>query len=338
MQCMMVYISLRVLSEVAIYYLCSNKPHNNLPLQKKRLLSRFFLWYYTDMNDKQIECFLETGKHLSFTKAAQNLYLPQPAVSRYISALEQELGTTLFVRENSRNIALSESGKIYFNLFQRFNAELTNIRRMLSTSTTILRLGYNVGWNVSYFLPEVVKRCKSINPDFQITFECLGFKELTYSLEDKRLDAIITTDDYLENRTEFVRRKFTSIDRIIVYSELIPNCETINSPKDLCNYTFYMVDDPRIGELCQDIEILFRPYGFIPKFTAVPNISTVFANVENGLGVAVLDGWYQGIHHPGIHTLNLCENLPISMAWHRSTTSQAIELLYSQLASYFTTG
>ena len=62
------------------------------------------------MNDKQIECFLETGKHLSFTKAAQNLYLPQPAVSRYIAALEQELGVTLFVRENSRNISLSDEG------------------------------------------------------------------------------------------------------------------------------------------------------------------------------------------------------------------------------------
>ncbi len=256
-------------------------------------------------------------------------------MSRYISALEQELGTTLFVRENSRNIALSESGKIYFNLFQRFNAELTNIRRMLSTTTTTLRLGYNVGWNVSYFLPEVVKKCKSINPDFQITFECLGFKELTQSLEDKRLDAIITTDDYIEKRSEFVRKKFTSIDRIIVYSELIPNYEKIETPKDLSDYTFYMVDDPRIGELCQDIEILFRPYGFIPKFTAAANISTVFANVENGLGVAVLDGWYQGIHHPGIHTLSLNVDLPISMAWHRSTTSISIDLLYDQLASYF---
>ena len=287
------------------------------------------------MNDKQIECFLETGKYLSFTKAAQNLYLPQPAVSRYISALEQELGTTLFVRENSRNIALSEPGKVYFNFFQRYYAEFTNIRRMLSNSTTLIRLGYNVGWNVSYFLPEVVRKCREIDPDFNIIFECLGFKELTHSLEDKRLDAIITTNDYLENRTEFVRNKFTSIDRIIVYSELLPGFESVKSPKDLSEYTFYMVDDPRIGELCQDIEIIFRPYGFVPKFTAAANISTVFANIENGLGVAVLDGWYQGIHHPGIHTLKLNKDLPISMAWHRNTVSPSIELLYNQLAEHF---
>ena len=70
------------------------------------------------MNHRQIECFLETGKHLNFTKAAQNLYLPQPAVSRYISALENELGVALFQRENSRHISLTDEGILYFNFFQ----------------------------------------------------------------------------------------------------------------------------------------------------------------------------------------------------------------------------
>lgn len=287
------------------------------------------------MNEKQIECFLETGKYLSFTKAAQNLYLPQPAVSRYISALEEELGTTLFIRENSRNISLSEAGTIYFNMFQRFNAELTNVRKMLANNNSILRLGYNIGWNVSYFMPDVVKACKEENPDFKISFECLGFKELSTSVEQKRLDAIITTGDYVAGVSEFTKRKFTSIDRIVVYSEYLPGFEKINSPADLCDYTFFMIDDPRIGELCQDIEILFRPYNFVPKFTAVPNINTVFASVENGLGVAVLDSWYQGVHHPGIHTMNLNCSLPIVLSYHRSTIFSSIDLLYTKLSEFF---
>jgi DNA-binding transcriptional LysR family regulator len=97
-----------------------------------------------------------------------------------------------------------------------------------------------------------------------------------------------------------------------------------------------MIDDPRVGELCQDIELLFRPYGFVPKFTAVPNINTVFASVENGLGVAVLDGWYQGIHHPGIHYFNLNDQLPISIAWKRNTISSSIDMLYKKINEHFT--
>ena len=287
------------------------------------------------MNEKQIECFLETGKYLSFTKAAQNLYLPQPAVSRYISALENELGTTLFIRENSRNISLSESGTIYFNMFQRFNAELVNVRKMLSSNNSILRLGYNIGWNVSSFLPEVVKRCREDDPDFKITFECLGFKELLKSLDERRLDAIITTGDYVEGKSDFFRKEFTNIHRIVVYSEQLPELDKIKDPSSFADCTFFMVDDPRIAELCQDIEVIFRPYKFIPKFTAVPNINTVFACVENGLGVAVLDSWYQGIHHPGMHMMDLEIDFPIALAWHRSTVFPAIDYFSNKLQNFF---
>ena len=287
------------------------------------------------MNEKQIECFLEAGKHLNFTKAAQNLYLPQPAVSRYISALEQELGVSLFNRENSRNISLSDEGTLYFNFFQRYYAELNNIRKMLSGTSIVLRVGYNIGWNVSSFLPSVVKACREQNPDFKISFECLCFRDLVQAINDKHLDAIITTDDYVEGKTDLVRHKITSVPRIVVYSQLLPEFENINTAADLADYTFYMIDDPKVGALCQDVELLFRPFGFVPKFTAVPNINTVFAAVENGLGVAVLDNWYQGIHHPGIHFLTLDDSLDISIAWHRSTISPALDLLYEKIKEHY---
>ena len=288
------------------------------------------------MNDKQIECFLEAGKYLNFTKAAQNLYLPQPAVSRYISGLEDELGVTLFIRENSRNISLSDEGSLYFNFFQRVHAELNNLQRMLTgNASTHIRLGYNIGWNVTPFLPKIVRECRQENEDFQISFECISFRDLLQAIIDKHLDAIIITDDYVEGKNELIRHKITSISRIVVYSEQIANFENIKSPADFKDYTFYMVDDPKVSALCQDIELIFRPYSFVPKFTSVPNLNTVFAAVENGLGVAVLDSWYQGIHHPGMHYLNLNIDLPISIAWHRSTISRSIDLLYDKISSFF---
>jgi len=287
------------------------------------------------MNDKQIECFLETGKHLSFTKAAQNLYLPQPAVSRYIAALEQELGVTLFVRENSRNISFSDEGTMFFNFFQRYYAELHNIRSMLTNNTSYIRLGYNIGWNMSSFLPKIIREYRQEHPDFEISFECLGFRDLVQGLYDRHLDAIILTEDYIQGDTDLERYKLTEIPRIIVYSDLLPEFGKIKSPADFADCTFYMVDDPKVGANCQDIEIMFRPYGFVPKFMAVPNINSVFAAVENGQGVAILDGWYQGIHHPGIHYLELGEMLPISIAWLRSTSLPALKVLSERIIDNF---
>ena len=52
---------------------------------------------------------------MNFTKAAEKLYIPQPAVSRYIAALEKELGVALFARESSRSISSDRIYDCYFH-------------------------------------------------------------------------------------------------------------------------------------------------------------------------------------------------------------------------------
>ena len=113
------------------------------------------------MNSRQVDCFIEVCKEMNFTKAAEKLFLPQPAVSRYISALEDELGTRLFIRENSRSIKLTDSGKTFFNIFLRFQTEFQNALQEIHSELKPLRFGYNSGWNVSHFLPQVIEECKA---------------------------------------------------------------------------------------------------------------------------------------------------------------------------------
>lgn len=91
------------------------------------------------MNNRQIECFLEAARLLNFTRAAENLILPQPAVSRYISALEEELGVKLFHRKSSRQVVLTEAGKAYYNLFQRVDLELRRTKQSLANAAPALR-------------------------------------------------------------------------------------------------------------------------------------------------------------------------------------------------------
>ena len=55
--------------------------------------------------------FLAIAREENFTKAAQQLHLTQPTLSRQIGDLEQELGVKLFVRSN-HNIILTEDGMI----------------------------------------------------------------------------------------------------------------------------------------------------------------------------------------------------------------------------------
>ncbi|MGN1123685.1 MAG: LysR family transcriptional regulator, partial [Eubacterium sp.] len=63
------------------------------------------------MELRVLNYFLAIAREESFTKAAQQLHITQPTLSRQIAQLEEELGVELFVRSN-HNIILTEDGMI----------------------------------------------------------------------------------------------------------------------------------------------------------------------------------------------------------------------------------
>lgn len=66
------------------------------------------------MTVQDITCFLKLAETLNYTKAAAALYISQPAVSRHISTLEQEVGGALFDRSVRRSVQLTEIGRIMY--------------------------------------------------------------------------------------------------------------------------------------------------------------------------------------------------------------------------------
>lgn len=71
------------------------------------------------MTIQDITCFLKLAETLSYTKTAAALYISQPAVTRHIHSLEQEIGGKLFDRTIRRNIQLTEIGSILYNGLQQ---------------------------------------------------------------------------------------------------------------------------------------------------------------------------------------------------------------------------
>ena len=63
------------------------------------------------MDIRQLMCFVEVAKQESFTKAAENLYLTQPAISKMIKSLEEELKVSLIERSTKR-VKLTDMGQV----------------------------------------------------------------------------------------------------------------------------------------------------------------------------------------------------------------------------------
>lgn len=62
------------------------------------------------MTTEQIQCFFKVVECESFTAAASALYMTQPALSKRITALENELNIVLFDRDKSKQIQLTKAG------------------------------------------------------------------------------------------------------------------------------------------------------------------------------------------------------------------------------------
>ncbi len=84
------------------------------------------------LDNFRLVVFRAVARHLSFRKAAEELYLTQPAVSQQIKALEDELGTQLFDRSGSE-VRLSPAGKTLLKYAQRSSQLLVRAEHELAS-------------------------------------------------------------------------------------------------------------------------------------------------------------------------------------------------------------
>ena len=262
------------------------------------------------MNDRQIKAFVEAARLLNFTKAAEKLYVPQSQVSRAIKGLEDELGVILFDRENSRSIKLSLAGEKYYSLFKRFDAELAKTRESLRDETHELRLGYNIGWNISHFLPQVIDKCRKTYDDFSVRIECLSFETLMNKLQSGQLDAVLSLDDYMQGTSELGIKYevVTEVNRSIIYSHKLLD-KKVTSPKELKGVKMFVAEDPKLREIISLIGFNLRPYNFIPEIEVVPNLESMFANVQNARGIILADEWVAMGGGTEIHSIGISLSL-----------------------------
>ncbi|MFC0244481.1 LysR family transcriptional regulator [Falsochrobactrum ovis] len=106
----------------------------------------------------------------SFTHAAQTLRLSQSAISRQVSALEQDVGVPLFHR-HARGLILTEQGEILYRTAHDVLMKLENVRSKLSESrekpTGRLRVTTTVGLG-SGWLVERIQEFVDLYPDIQL--------------------------------------------------------------------------------------------------------------------------------------------------------------------------
>src|SRR5438552_18244131 len=115
--------------------------------------------------------FESAARHLSFTKAAAELFLTQSAVSRQIQALEEFVGVPLFERRH-KALALTDAGQAYYRVVAASLGELREATRKLRESRTghVLTVTTTVSFASMWLVPRLARfRKQHPHVDVRIT-------------------------------------------------------------------------------------------------------------------------------------------------------------------------
>lgn len=159
------------------------------------------------MTYHQIHCFLEVAELKSFTRASEALNLSQPAISRIITAMENELGIRLFERNKDKPIALTPAGKDFYSFFNKFMMEFKKLLSEYSMENgkkvRIYQLGYPSGWSITNFYDGVVNQFHQLHPDSAIEIISYDLNLLKEKLLSGDLDFILCFNSYIRKRKAY---------------------------------------------------------------------------------------------------------------------------------------
>lgn len=142
------------------------------------------------MDLRQLRYFVALAKERNFTRAAQDLNIAQPPLSRQIQLLEEELGVGLIHRD-SRPIRLTEAGRLFYEqalqILERVDQMREATRRIGLNQNSVFSIGF-VASTLYGGLPALVRELRQRAPELDIRLlELLSVQQIA-ALKEGRID------------------------------------------------------------------------------------------------------------------------------------------------------
>lgn len=141
---------------------------------------------------RQLEAFITVARHLSFTRAAEEMNLTQPAVSMQIKQLENQLGQPLFDIKGKK-IHLTEAGRDVRHYARSILQKIDDMKAGLQSLAGLERgnLSISVATTAHYFAPKLLSIFCQRYPGVNVKLDVTNRESLISQLENNTVDMII---------------------------------------------------------------------------------------------------------------------------------------------------
>jgi len=280
----------------------------------------------------QIKNFLIVAEKLNFHKASEQILIAQPALSRQIQQLEQEIGALLFDR-SKKQIRLTNAGA-YFKreaarLVLQIEEAVKQSQKIYKGEVMDIRIGH-ASSAMQSVLPKILKGIKKDLPGIQATLiegtNKLIFEKLLHHELDFGIVPNAITSKELKSKVLY-RENFV----LVLPSDHPLTRKTFKNLSDCAEDDWIMPPgDDGLGY----VEILYRifqKHNFLPKVVhRTPNASSALRLVEAGLGVNVigksaLNGVNLEIKH--IELSKIGEKVEMRLVWLKEREPELSNLI-----------
>ena len=273
--------------------------------------------------------FLAVANELHFRKAAEQLYISQPGLSRQIKQMEDSLGVKLFERHN-RKVELTQAGsylkkELEIN-FKRLDDILKQTKLLNDGIDGNLKLGY-VGSAMYRLIPDLLLKFRETSPNVLINLTEEDNKRQIQALLNQEIDIGFVRLERVPKGLE-IRPALEETFSLVLPRNHQTSSSNFKNLSQLKHEPFILFDASYSESYYEKVMQIFDDCGFSPTVShSTVNASSIYRLVENNFGISIVPTSLQYGYNfdiKFIELVNIPQRTTLKIVWSITNTNPAL--------------
>jgi DNA-binding transcriptional LysR family regulator len=281
------------------------------------------------MDIQNIRAFLMVAETRSFSRAAEKLFITQPAISKRIATLEFALDCQLFDRLG-KNIQLTQAGEALIPSYQRILAEISESERIISTLRTQVsgHLKFGTSHHIGlHRLPPVLRQYTNDYPAVELDIQFMDSEQAADLILKGSIElALITLPDAIDKPFTTVPVWTDTMECVVAKDHVLAKQKTVNRKQLAEHGVLIQSHSTHTRDI---IDCALKLDSNIKVIMESNYLETIKAMIQNGLGWGVLPESMidHSLHRLKIKGVKMERHLGVLLHASRTLSSPASALL-----------
>lgn len=236
---------------------------------------------------RQLRVFESVARHLSYTRASQELHLSQPAVSMQVKQLEENVGMPLF-EQIGKKVFLTEAGQEVALYARSINQQLEDMNEAIDNLKGLNRgkLSISVASTANYFIPALLALFCKRYPEIQVSLDVTNRKSLLSQMNANETDLVIMGQP--PDDTDIVAQPFKDNPLVLVAAPDHPLAKSRNIPLSALENEAILAREQGSGTRDALERFLQKHHIKVKTSMEIGSNEAIKQSVEAGLGLGLL--------------------------------------------------